>query len=932
MTNTSRGGGVSNRVTKKIQSSRGGRSSTLRINSEGPRNKFESVTKRSQESTGSGNLKVIVNPSKEVKGNGTGTQSRITQSQITSSDDGFIIAKSPMKIRKFSASERVDDHKETSGISVGSRNDGTKSSEIATVQETKSNAPKIGNRRRSPRHRNAAATSEAGTSEVCGKNYAKSRRKSDETVNTDEDPLLTASNELNLGGDSDDKIEKEFKSRTSKRTRESDVTRESKRLKAGSTNNNEDEIEENVNKISKETTSKAKSKNVVESTENHFQTLRVEDGNDHLRGGESNNQIEIKANAILFEVNNVKDMVREVLEQNKELMKKFIDIEEKMSASSLAPSVCNKERQNMTPRKEYGEESNLSTKKRFEEIMDQRLPMLRSIFSDEKFKRSTGTVFTSTIIRCRVKHEVPPQNIYHLFQLLSYSVQKTAKGPVNGTEIGMEAGTIKRSIILDCVRKFYTEMENAYAEEGGYEEGQYPRWLRKVQREGSSTPQPYISEDDMEKGYLRRERIRGDDYGSKRRKQISEGKVIANFQDDGEYVGWVAYGMLTTFLTRTRKVANAMLFESVLYLFSPWRYTIDDREVANDEGDNVTSNGSVSSNVIKSITKENLRMRWVSDRKDVIRNLKDIPLSYNLSDTKEANAKNREIYLSFVAKRKELQMEVEHRVAVHRHSKGKGTRQRKGRDIRIFSRTITLMDAASQYLYGLHGGDRTGNATEFMSHNRRSPVAIYLLAVCFRDMIETTFAEKIQLPDSSISRNIHLDKYEFNDRMTSEFKGQMKNAIEKFTPNVQTQGRIFNRCIWGVSEDEFMQHHNEFLFNANARGTKSNRFNPTKACSDVERLLEDDIEFEEVEEEMSVQGRHDGGYTSEERDGTTIANARGQIYQTQKKTRGSQSDSLIESELQEDNTVYDEFEEYGKKTYDDDGEQTDESDPPLLSG
>ena len=151
--------------------------------------------------------------------------------------------------------------------------------------------------------------------------------------------------------------------------------------------------------------------------------------------------------------------------------------------------------------------------------------------------------------------------------------------------------------------------------------------------------------------------------------------------------------------------------------------------------------------MLKNISRKSLKMRWASSRKNLVKNLKEIPLVrilyrfiFFLTEEDEtveyANARNQEIYPKFAEERTELQMYVQHDVAVYKPIKGVGKRQRKGTQVRTFSRPITLLDAASQYLYALLGGERLVSATEMMRFNSLSLVSLYLVALAMREMID----------------------------------------------------------------------------------------------------------------------------------------------------------------------------------------------------
>ena len=108
------------------------------------------------------------------------------------------------------------------------------------------------------------------------------------------------------------------------------------------------------------------------------------------------------------------------------------------------------------------------------------------------------------------------------------------------------------------------------------------------------------------------------------------------------------------------------------------------------------------------------------------------------------------MYFKFAQNQKQLKLLVEHKVLVH-EGVSKGYRQRKGGTVKMFSRTVTLLDGAARFLIGLCGGDRNTECWEFLSHSKKSLTSISLMAASLREIIEDVKEEFIRKPLSAIT-------------------------------------------------------------------------------------------------------------------------------------------------------------------------------------
>lgn len=390
-----------------------------------------------------------------------------------------------------------------------------------------------------------------------------------------------------------------------------------------------------------------------------------------------------------------------------------------------------------------------------------------------------------------------------LFSILAYSSNKNSKEGIEKTVLGGKVSVFRRSILLSCLRRAYKSYDNAITRRE--EEDRRPFWLTWVKRGDQRQKVMYFGEQGMERGYDRRERKKDDAERAARRRKIAEGKVVANFEDDGDFVGWWSYGSLIAMFARTRKVAIASLFETVLYLFVPWFYAVGDKRLVqvDCDGEVPSMKDKDMESILKTLSKKSLQMIWASSRSNAIEDLTTIPRSIVAEDDDvgSANASNQEIFRAFAEERCELQIHVSHDVAVHKSGRGAGKRQRKGTSVRTLTRSPTLLDAAIQYMYALSGGERVAAATDMMRFNSSSLVSIYLLVLDIRDMLEAA-------RPGCVTKAHDCDTEDARSHV-NETIADMNTLFDSLNPNTQLQGRAFNRCIWGVSEEMYQAHHTE---------------------------------------------------------------------------------------------------------------------------
>lgn len=459
---------------------------------------------------------------------------------------------------------------------------------------------------------------------------------------------------------------------------------------------------------------------------------------------------------------------------------------------------------NMQCDRNMGKVSAPGAKRQFEEFMMKRLSMMQDVFAAGELLRSTSDVMVRTILKARQGSTLPIRKVKELFDIFGYAQLKNKKAGSSGSELEGKVSVFRRMVLVNCIRRAFDNAEEAIATGG--DNVLTPFWLAMVKRGDSNEEETYFGELHMEAGFVRREEKRNDEEAAVRRRKIADGTVIPTYEDDGEFVGWWSYGALMAMLTRMRKVAIASLFEVVIYLLVPWVCVLGDKEVIfvdEEDAEIPTIKDKAFENVLRSISSKSVKACWGAGRQHNVKDLFDIPSAVTAADVSEesANATNQEIYRKFATERTELQINIRHDVAVFVPVKGCGRRQKKGTEVRTISRTITLLDAASQYMSVLAGGERALSATDMMKFNKSSLIGIYLLALGIRDMIEGARPGAIGKSDDETTQ--HDSNELFEDNAIADCKALFDSLI----PNYQLQGRALNRCVWGVSKEMFDAHN-----------------------------------------------------------------------------------------------------------------------------
>ena len=440
----------------------------------------------------------------------------------------------------------------------------------------------------------------------------------------------------------------------------------------------------------------------------------------------------------------------------------------------------------------------VTPKRAFEDTMHCRIGGIDTVFNDDQFSVSAKKIIPRYILSLvdRQQNCIPIEKVPKLLNSFLFSVPREMKGPLNVTDAGAACSFLRRSIIKDCFRtgpKLFSKV---------------PHWLST--KMVGDRQVPHMNEKDLNLGIDRRERCRGKnvDGDSKRRRGIAVGTVEPTPADEAEYIGWWAYGQLASFFNKCRRNAIALLFEHVTFLFVPWCWSTGDRRSSDSTGrQGQPGNGGMRDSVIDDIlSKKSLRIEWVTDSSSNSGQPKSIPLAKIYGDVEQCDDDNHALFMAIAKREEDLQLNVEHDVLIHKSAASKKIRQRKGQALKTFTRRLSLMDSAAQFMIGFTGGDRTMSSHEVMKYTKKSLQAIVFLASAFRDIMEHGTGDIVRGPYGAIARP--------RKAITTEIAKEMAEMFSKMIPNDQIQGRVFNRQIWSVPEDIYKSGHCYGLMNA----------------------------------------------------------------------------------------------------------------------
>ena len=206
------------------------------------------------------------------------------------------------------------------------------------------------------------------------------------------------------------------------------------------------------------------------------------------------------------------------------------------------------------------------------------------------------------------------------------------------------------------------------------------------------------------------------------------------------------------------------------------------------------------------MSKDSLSFEWSADVGDEDANVVRIPDCVTSMINRETSERNRQLYTAFAMSQHNLLFTVEHQVHVHKDGLSKGTRQRKGGELKMYRRKLTLLDTASDFLIGLCYGDRNLFGWDFMRYNKHTLKALYSLAICMRHVIDVQLKEcNVLTPRGCLATsNANAENNRSGD---ADVQSDMKKMYLDLLPNEQRQGRILSRCVWGVRASDYKNEH-----------------------------------------------------------------------------------------------------------------------------
>ncbi len=470
-----------------------------------------------------------------------------------------------------------------------------------------------------------------------------------------------------------------------------------------------------------------------------------------------------------MQLNNLSKRITRIEEQNKELIGQV--------------SKQNENEGSVTSAAQKGSQEE-TMKEKFERIMGGRLILLNELFCTKTVVKSIFRVLCMKTLTYSKENVMELPQLRQLLKMLLFSLNGNLSKQRNEEQVsGKEICALKRMIVTDWFKRAQTNAYQIFSDDNTESVQQEtrprrPYWLKA----NSETKRYYISAAELIPGFDRREKrsVRGDT-GMKRRNQIATAKITPSTADDGEYIGHSLYGKLTSHLNGSRRLIIGSLYESIMYLFYDWVLVRRHSDII-DRSYEIQRNTS-------------LRLKWKDSRLQDPLSFKSIPIT----QTSAAAAKeNYEKYEKFVQERTDVQLCVEHDVAVGSSKGGERIRKRKGKERKTWKRVLTLMDAAATLLQSFSGHEKYLNVNEMLQESEYSISAVYLIALSLRQFIEKQNTVVVELSDNDCT---------IRRPPTNEERECVDDVLKMLKPNNQAKEKGLASNVYAVSRKIYDTHN-----------------------------------------------------------------------------------------------------------------------------
>lgn len=468
-----------------------------------------------------------------------------------------------------------------------------------------------------------------------------------------------------------------------------------------------------------------------------------------------------------------------------ERIEKRLDVMEKQSFLSKQQSARQDGKQSSEQQSTQSSAATRQYVQVYKAVMDEKLPLLDTIFDNESLCRSTAKSILIFIAKKAQSAMKANAGVLMLgeFQKMMAVLMQTVKNPKAKACITFDDKVLKESsdlaekIISDAVCHAHLNTWNHFTDDPSStgRTPQRPFWLCGKRVQNGDTYY-YISVKDVQRSLSNHEDKGSNKERYRRKVRIAQGKLQPEHEDYSDYIASHLSQAIGKFQNSSRRVAIFMFLESLWYVMYPW----------SDE------------KIIKAnISKKTLEMQWKTDALTKPLPLSNIPLCTVCTDsTADAIERNSQVFEEFVRSRTELQIIVTHDVSV---ITGKtAVRKRDGKKVRKWRRTISLLDSAMSFLLGLSGFNHQKEL--LLSCSKNSIISIYSLAVKLREVLEIQSEVNIMSAVGS-----QMERRTPSDR-EKEIVEWFSNTFEA---NSQQLGRILSRRLISITPEEYDANHME---------------------------------------------------------------------------------------------------------------------------
>jgi len=422
------------------------------------------------------------------------------------------------------------------------------------------------------------------------------------------------------------------------------------------------------------------------------------------------------------------------------------------------------------------------------QVMEQRLPYLDIAFSDYTVPRCVYNIFISKIVDVlspdldSIKQEGLSEHCLQILDAISFSVKSDDHKTVFGSSSGKLASIFRKDVMICSLTNARKDMFKVICGGGQSHTRTMPSWLSKR----VAGNQPYVSTDHVHLVQKMKESKTDTKSAFKDRARIATQKT-ATRRDDGTYAMRYLYSAVTRTLTRGRREMAHTFFVLVGFLFVDWKKFPSCK-----------------------VNDSDVQLTWAAPVQHDGLEVKDIPdaTTFSSNDMNMID-KNKHMVEEFSKARKELQLCTEHDVIVlTKRGRNRAHVPSNGHP-KSWRRAISLMNVVIVLVHKICGFDCTTSIHEMVGYHRKSLVAMYILALSFRQMLQSRDTRCVLGDDGTNSELTLSEQVNRNSSLSTDpcSPALDRDCLDKLwdmlvpTPNAQDE--MLRKCTCQVLESQY---------------------------------------------------------------------------------------------------------------------------------